>query len=145
MLYGRDRDELRRVYCRAWQQHRRGAALDPLQAQIVAVIERHPEYQRLLETPEQALGREYLPELGQTNPFLHMGLHLAIREQVDTDRPAGIRELYRVMSGRCDDLHQLDHDLMDCLAEMLWQAQRDATAPDEQRYLACVRALAART
>ena len=82
------------MYCEAWATSRQGMPLEPLQAQIVAVIEKHPEYHALLENPDQALGREYLPELGETNPFLHMGMHLAIREQVGTNRPAGIRELY---------------------------------------------------
>ena len=75
--------------------------------------------------------------------FLHMGMHLAIREQVSTDRPPGIRDLYRQLSLRCTDEHQLQHQLMECLAEMLWQAQRDDTVPDEARYLDCIRALAA--
>jgi len=142
MLFGQDRDQLRSMYCQAWQQYRQGLALEPLQAQIVSVVERHPEYQPLLERPEQALGREYLPEVGETNPFLHMGMHLAIQEQIGTDRPTGIRNLYNRLASECMDTHELDHRLMECLAEMIWQAQRDGTAPDEQHYLACIRALA---
>ena len=142
MLFGQDRDQLRAFYCQAWQDRRGGKPLQPLQAQIVSVIERHPEYHALLEHPERALSRDYLPESGQTNPFLHMGMHLAIQEQVSTDRPPGIRDLYRQLSLRCTDEHQLQHQLMECLAEMLWQAQRDGTVPDEARYLGCIRALA---
>ena len=143
MIFGQDREQLRSMYCQAWQQHREGQVLEPLQAQIAAVIERHPEYQPLLENPQQALAREYLPELGETNPFLHMGMHLAIQEQVSTDRPAGIRDLYRRLLAGSADTHALEHRLMECLAEMIWQAQRDGTLPDEQRYLHCIRALAA--
>jgi hypothetical protein len=143
MLFGQDRDQLRSVYCQAWRQHRQGQALQPLQAQIVAVIARHPEYQPLLERPEQALGREYLPELGETNPFLHMGMHLALQEQVSTDRPPGIRTLYQQLAARCSDSHDVEHRLMECLAEMIWHAQRAGTAPDEKRYLDCARAIAA--
>ncbi len=143
MLFGQDRDQLRAFYCQTWENHRQGKPLEPLQLQIVAVIEQHPEYQPLLEHPERALGREYLPESGQTNPFLHMGMHLAIREQVSTDRPPGVRELYRQLLARYVDAHQLEHRLMECLAESIWQAQRDGRAPDESRYLACIRSLAA--
>ncbi len=143
MFYGQDRDQLRSLYCQAWRQHQQGQPLQPLQAQIVAVVARHPEYQPLLESPEQALGKEYLPELGETNPFLHMGMHLALQEQVSTDRPAGIRELYQRLSAGYADNHELEHRLMECLAEMIWQAQRGAAAPDEQRYLECIRAVAA--
>jgi hypothetical protein len=142
MLFGQDRDQLRGFYCQAWQEHRQGRPLQPLQAQIVSVIEQHPEYHSLLEHPERALNQDYLPESGQTNPFLHMGMHLAIREQVSTDRPPGIRELYRRLSARYADAHQLQHRLMECLAEMLWRAQHDGTTPDEARYLGCIRALA---
>jgi hypothetical protein len=143
MLFGQDRDQLRRFYCQAWQTHRQGGPLEPLQEQIVRVIEQHPEYQPLIEDPESALGREYLPELGESNPFLHMGMHLAIREQVSTDRPAGIRALYNRMLATGGDAHQLDHRLMDCLAEMIWRAQKDGTAPDENAYLDCIRSIAA--
>jgi hypothetical protein len=142
MLFGQNRDQLRSLYCEAWQLHRQGQPLEPLQAQIVAVIQHHPEYQPLLESPEQALGREYLPELGETNPFLHMGMHLAIQEQVSTDRPTGIRELYRRLASGYPDAHSLEHRLMECLAEMIWQAQRDGAPADERRYLECIEAIA---
>ena len=138
MLFGQDRDQLRRVYCEAWRRYRQSLPLEPLQAQIVAVVERHPEYQALLDDPEQALGRDYLPETGETNPFLHMGLHLAIQEQVSTDRPAGVRELYRRLNQVCDNSHSADHLIMECLAEMIWQSQRDGTQPNEQGYLECI-------
>ena len=140
-VFGQDRDQLRLVYCQAWDRHRQGLPLEPLQGQIVAVVERHPEYQRLLEDRDGALGADYPPEGGQTNPFLHMGMHLAIREQVDTDRPPGMRDLYRRLLAEFGDAHALEHRLMECLGEALWQAQRDGCAPDEDRYLARVRAL----
>jgi len=143
MLFGQNRDQLRNLYCQAWRQHRQGQPLQPLQAQIVAVVAQHPEYQPLLENPERALDKEYLPELGETNPFLHMGMHLALQDQLSTDHPAGIRDLYQRLSARYSDSHELEHRLMECLAEMIWQAQRTAAAPDEKRYLDCIRAITA--
>lgn len=142
MLFGQDRDQLRKLYFQAWESQRRGRPLDPLQRQIVTVIEKHPEYQPLLENPEQALARDYLPELGETNPFLHMGLHLAIQEQVDTNRPAGIRDLYNSLLVKTGNRHELEHKLMECLAEMIWQAQKHGNTPDEEQYLACVESIA---
>ena len=142
MLFGQDRDQLRSMYCDAWRRHQQHLPMEPLQTEIVAVIEQHPEYHPLLENPDQALGKEYLPELGETNPFLHMGMHLAIREQVGTDRPEGVRTLYQQLAMGNNDLHALDHQLMECLAEMIWQAQRDGTMPDEARYLGCMKTLA---
>lgn len=141
MLFGQDRDQLRRMYCDAWSRHQQRLPMEPLQAEIVAVVEQHPEYHPLLENTDQALGKEYLPETGETNPFLHMGMHLAIREQVGTDRPEGIRKLYQQLAAAHSDLHALDHQLMECLAEMIWQAQRDGSMPDEKRYLDCMKTL----
>ena len=142
MLFGQERDRLRKIYCQAWESKRQGKPLEPLQAQIVAIIQKHPEYQAILEDSEQALAREYLPELGETNPFLHLSMHLAIQEQIDTDRPAGIRELYEKLLISTGDRHELEHKLMECLAEMIWQAQKEGRAPDEQHYLACIKAIA---
>jgi len=142
MLFGQNRDQLRGIYVEAWSFYCQGKPLEPLQAQIVAVIEQHPEYHGLLENTDKAVGKDYLPELGETNPFLHMGMHLAIQEQVSTDRPAGIRGLYDQLLAKADDSHELQHKLMECLAEMIWQAQRNGELPDEERYIACIETLA---
>jgi len=142
MLFGQDRDQLRGVYVEAWNFYRLGKTLNPLQAQIVAVIEQHPEYHSLLENADRAVSRDYLPELGETNPFLHMGMHLAIQEQIGSDRPAGIRKLYEQLLAKRTDSHDLQHQLMEYLAEMIWQAQRDGELPDEERYIACIKTLA---
>lgn len=141
MLYGQ-RDDIRRVYCAAWHKQQRGLPLAPLERQLVDVIVAHPEYQALLSDAETALSRDYLPEDGQTNPFLHMGMHLAIREQLATDRPAGIVAAYGALMARLQDIHQAEHRIMECLGEALWRAQRDSTPPDEMSYLQCLRALA---
>ena len=140
MLYGSDRDDLRRAYVVAWSKSRAGQALEPLERLLVEVIAEHPEYQAALESPD-ALAREYSPESGRTNPFLHMGLHVAIREQLATDRPPGVRALYAELLPRFADAHQLEHALMECLAETLWEAQREGGVPDEARYLSRVRRL----
>ncbi len=142
MLFGQDRGQLRGVYVEAWNLYRQGKSLNPLQTRIVAVIEQHPEYHSLLENTDQALGRDYLPELGETNPFLHMGMHLAIQDQIATDRPAGIRKLYEQLLAKVTDDHELQHNLMECLAEIIWQAQRDGELPNEERYIACIKTLA---
>lgn len=144
MIFSQNRDQLRQFYCEVWRKHGAGLALEPLELHIRAVILLHPEYHGLLEHPEQALGREYLPEFGATNPFLHMGLHLAIHEQLGTDRPAGIRALMAESRPRWPDAHALEHQMMECLAENLWRSQRDGTPPDEADYLDCLRRQCAR-
>jgi hypothetical protein len=132
--------ELRRRYFDAWQRRLSSLPLEPLDAQIVAVIELHPEYHALLESVD-LLGRPFTVEHGQVNPFLHMGLHLALREQLGTDRPAGIRREYQRLSRTAADAHEVEHRMIDVLAQALWEAQRAGLAPDEQLYLERLRRL----
>lgn len=140
-MYSDNRTEIRGIFTASWAKAVAGAPLGPLEALIVEVIREHPEYQALLSDPANALDRDYLPEQGETNPFLHMGMHISIREQVETDRPAGISLLYGQLVARTGDPHEADHRLMECLGQMLWEAQRGGTQPDERSYLACARKL----
>ena len=141
MLYGSDRDDLRRAWVDAWSKARAGQPLEPMERLLADVIAEHPEHQPALESPG-VLESGFSPEAGRTNPFLHMGLHVAIREQLATDRPPGVRALYAKLLPRYADAHRLEHALMECLAETLWDAQREGTPPDESRYLGRVRRLA---
>jgi hypothetical protein len=131
------RDQLRQMYLDAWQRRCAGLPLEPLQAQIADVIELHPEYHAALANAAAVL-RDYSPEQGESNPFLHLGFHLALRDQIATDRPAGIRRLFEAVAQRTGDAHGAEHQVMECLAEMLWEAQRAGRLPDEQDYLARV-------
>jgi len=134
------RDDLRRRYIEAWTRHRQGLPLEPLDARIADVIALHPEYHAALEAPD-ALTRDFTVELGQVNPFLHMGLHLGLREQLATDRPAGIAQIHARLTRKCGSAHDAEHRMVDVLAETLWEAQRAGQAPDEQAYLERLRRL----
>jgi hypothetical protein len=138
MIFGQDRNELRRMYADAWQKRCDGQVLSPLEAQIARVIEEHPEYQAAVTGD---LDEDFAVEGGQTNPFLHMGLHLGIREQVATDRPAGISAIFQALAARLGDMHAAEHRMIDCLAEALWEAQRQNRPPDEAAYLEKLRRL----
>lgn len=136
-----NREQLRQMYLNSWRKYSSKQPLEPLEAQVAAVVAEHPEYMPLLESGPQALTADYTPEGGRENPFLHMGLHLAIREQVTTDRPPGIAELHRALSKRLGAPHAAEHAMLEVLAETMWEAQRSGRAPDEQRYLERLRAL----
>jgi cell fate (sporulation/competence/biofilm development) regulator YlbF (YheA/YmcA/DUF963 family) len=143
MIFGdRNRDQLRNSYVIAWRKFRAGEPLAPLDQQLAAVIAEHPEYHALLEHDPRVLGAEFTPELGQQNPFLHLGLHLAIREQVATDRPAGIAAVYTTLAQRLGSSLEAEHRMFEALGEALWQAQRTGSMPDEARYLDRLRQLA---
>lgn len=141
MIFSRDRTGLRRFFLDAWRRYRGGAELGPLERVVTEIVVEHPEYHALLERPD-ALERDYLPETGEINPFLHLAMHVAIQEQLSTDRPAGVRGLYRSLRARFDSAHELEHAMMECLGETLWQAQRRGSPPDENAYLDCLRRLA---
>lgn len=129
------RDELRRVYVEAWRKRRAGLPSEPLEAQVADVIALHPEYHAALERGEDALARDYTPEGGQSNPFLHMGLHLAVRDQIATDRPVGLRKAFESLATRIGSAHDAEHRIIECLAEAMWEAQRSGRPPDEIAYL----------
>lgn len=135
-----NREQLRRLYVQAWRKFNARERLEPLEAQIAAVIAEHREYWPLLSSPA-ALEAEFTPEGGRQNPFLHLGLHLAIREQVATDRPAGVAAIHRRLTERFGDAHAAEHAMLEPLAEALWEGQRAARMPDEERYLQRLRAL----
>ena len=141
MFAGQDRGQTREVFFRAWRAHREGHPLEGVEKLIVQVVLRHPEYHSLLEHPEPARERDYFPESGETNPFLHLGMHIAIEEQLSIDQPRGIRGYYQKILMRLPDEHAAQHHMMECLGEMLWQASRQATAPQETVYLDCLKRL----
>lgn len=141
MLYDNDRLQLRQVFFNAWRQHCQARALQGIEKIIVDVALRHPEYHALLANPEQQAQQDYFPETGQSNPFLHMGMHITLEEQLAIDRPMGIREIYQQLCKRYADEHEAQHHMMDCLGQTLWQAQRKQLPPDENDYLSCLRLL----
>jgi len=142
MLFGSDRDQLRRFFMESWRKHQANEAMEPLEKVIASVVEQHPEYHGFLDQGDTALGRDFHAQDGETNPFMHMGMHIAIHEQLSTRRPDGIVETYQALLIRLGNPHEVEHHMMDCLAEALYQAQRQNRQPDESAYLDCVRQLA---
>jgi len=134
------RDQLREMYRSAWRKFKGQHTLSPLEKQIAAVISEHPEYRVIVESAAADLAN-YSPRGGQLNPWLHMGLHLAIREQVATNRPAGIAEVHARLA-KLAGAHEAEHRMLDVLAEQMWDAQRSGRPPDENAYLERLRSLA---
>lgn len=104
----------------------------------IEIMQMHPEYQYVLDAPDRYLEQAYFPEMGETNPFLHMSLHLSIMEQISINQPPGITHAYEALLRRYSSALDAQHDLMDCLAEVIWQAQRDGCPPDSEAYLNCI-------
>jgi hypothetical protein len=137
-VFNPSRDQARAFLFDLWEKHGAGAPLTPLETMALAVVLRHPEYQAILGDRERYLERDWKPEGGETNPFLHLQMHLAIEEQVSIDQPPGIREAVRALAQRLDSEHDALHEVMDCLAEMIWNAQRHGAPFDNAAYLDCL-------
>ncbi|HET7833364.1 MAG TPA: DUF1841 family protein [Gallionella sp.] len=138
MLFNPTRDQARQFLFDAWRKRRAGEPLTPLENLAVNLIAKHPEYHAVLEHPEHHQDRDYRPEHGETNPFLHLMMHLAIEEQISIDQPPGIRAHFVRLTRQFESEHAAQHRMMECLNEMMWQAQRNRTQPDPAIYFACL-------
>jgi hypothetical protein len=138
-MFQPSRDEARRFLIDAWRKRREKLPATPLETIAADIVDLHPEYHALLEAGAEALNREWTPEDGETNPFLHLSLHLAIAEQLQIDQPPGLRAACDALAARNGDLHAALHDVLECLGETIWRAQRDRRPPDGDAYLDCVR------
>ena len=132
------RDEVRKVYTDVWSKLNTKALLEPMESVIADIIQLHPEYHDLLSSQESAQHSEFNPEMGQSNPFLHMGMHIALREQTSIDRPKGIKVIHQKLAKRMG-IHDAEHAMIECLGQTLWLAQQSQSTPDEVSYLECLK------
>ena len=132
------RDEARRFLVEAWRKYRENEPLSGLEKTAANLIALHPEYHAILESPERYVDRDYRPEEGGINPFLHLSLHLAVAEQLAIDQPPGIVAQYERLRAARGDEHAALHAVVECLGEVVWQAQRTKSGPDAQLYLSCL-------
>ena len=138
-MYAPSRSQARQFMFDVWRKYQAGEPLTGLETTVLDVILMHPEYHALLADAERNIERDYSPQEGVMNPFLHLSLHLAIEEQLSIDQPAGIRGEFQRLCATLGSAHDAKHAILECLGEVLWQAQRNAAAPDETQYLACLR------
>jgi hypothetical protein len=137
-VFAPSRDESRRFLVGAWAKYRASQPLSDLERMTVGIVAMHPEYHGVLEDPERSVDRDWRPEGGETNPFLHLSLHLAVAEQLAIDQPPGIRAHFTRLAAAKADEHAALHALLECLGEVIWTAQRHGTPPDAALYLACL-------
>ncbi len=143
-MFTPSRDEVRRFLADAWRKRREGLPASALEVMAADIAAMHPEYHDLLASGEEALSREWTPEQGETNPFMHLSLHLAIEEQLSIDQPPGIRAIFGQLQARRGDRHAALHDILECLGETIWRANQDKAPPDGNAYLDCLKRVASR-
>ena len=138
-MFAPSQNDVRRFFCDAWRKHGAALPLTPIEAQAADWINEHPEYHAELADVDAALAAVFDMEAGRTNPFLHLSMHLSISEQVGIDQPRGIRQAFELLRHRLGSAHEAQHQVMECLGEMIWASQRSGLPPDGQAYLDCVR------
>ena len=138
-MFDPTRDQVRHFFFDAWRKYREREVLEGLENVAVGVILLHPEYHAVLNDPERYRDRDYRPESGDANPFLHLSMHLAIEEQLSIDQPPGIKAEFARIAARLGDRHAACHEVMECLAETVWRAQRKHATPDTPAYLECLK------
>lgn len=140
-LFNPSREEVRQFFCDAWTKHVQAGVLTPLESIATRWMVEHPEYHEILSQVETAKATDYTPEMGQTNPFLHLAMHLSIAEQIQIDQPPGIREVGQQLMIKLDSEHEAHHRIMECLGEVMWQSQRNGTPPDMHAYVEAIKQL----
>jgi hypothetical protein len=138
-LFNPSRDQVRQFFFETWSRFSANQGLSDLEAIALEVMQMHPEYHPVLDAPARYREQAYFPEMGETNPFLHMSLHLSILEQLSIDQPPGIKSAYQTLLQQSEDAHQAQHVLMECLAETIWQSQRAKSPLDADAYIALIR------
>ena len=140
-IFNPTREEVRRFFCDTWKKKNNNHILDSMETLAGNWMEQHPEYHSLLSDPEGALEQDYTPERGETNPFLHLSMHLSISEQISIDQPPGIRELAEMLSKKLGSEHEAQHRMMECLGQVMWEAQRENKPLNPESYIEALKKL----
>lgn len=136
MFFNPTLKEVRQFFYHSWHKSLKNEPLAPIELMALHWMRQHAEYHAVLNGPIEALeAAQFLPESGETNPFLHLSMHLSITEQLSINQPIGIRDAYDKLAGKLDDEHAAQHVVMECLGQILWQAQRDKREPDSELYI----------
>jgi len=138
-MFAPSQHDVRRFFCETHSKQRQSLPLTPMEALAAQWIAEHPEYHAELSDVAAALAASYTVEAGRSNPFLHLSMHLTITEQVAIDQPRGIKQAFDLLSARLGSAHEAQHQVMECLGDMIWTSQRSGLPPDGHAYLDCVR------
>ena len=136
-MFSSDRSTQRKFLAKSWEKYKTNQLLEPLELQLANIIAKHPEYQEIINN----LDTEYFPEQGKINPFLHINLHLSLQDQLDLDQPKGVKEIYNSLVKKMKDTHQVEHIMMEHIAEMIFMSQKNNKPMDQEQYLRSLKEL----
>ncbi|MEO7390671.1 MAG: DUF1841 family protein [Ramlibacter sp.] len=138
-MFNPSQPDVRRFFCAVHAKSHGGQPMDALETLAGQWLQEHPEYEADMADADAAVARAYDGQDGRSNPFLHLSMHLSISEQSSIDQPRGIRQAVELLAARLGSLHDAQHEVMDCLGQMLWESQRAGRPPDGESYIDCVR------
>lgn len=142
VMYDVNTDDVRLFFADVWRKRQQPLLLNALQQKALRIIAAHTEYAPYLENVEHFLNRTWRPEEGETNPFLHLSLHLSVQEQVAIDQPFGITAIHQSLCEQyAGDWVKAEHDMIEALAETIWQAQCYGQGLDVNVYMTRLRSL----
>jgi hypothetical protein len=141
-IFNPTREEVRRFFCDTWKKRSDNQVLAPMEMIAGDWMQEHPEYHDLLSDPEKSLEQDYTPEREETNPFLHLSMHLSISEQISVDQPPGIRAIAEKLSKKIGSDHEAQHAIMECLGQVMWESQREGGQLQPEKYLEALKKLA---
>jgi len=130
------REQARGFFFETWRKYQAKEPLAGVETIVLDVILLHPEYHGLLEDASRYQDKDYTEE---SNPFLHMSLHLLMEEQLSIDQPPGVLQHFTALQAKAGNRHDALHEALECLAEMVWRSQKDQTPPDAGFYLDCLK------
>ena len=136
-MFSSDRSAQRKFLAKSWEKYKANQLLEPLELQLAKIIEKHPEYQGIINN----LDTEYFPEQGKINPFLHINLHLSLQDQLSLDQPKGIKKIYNSLVKKIKDTHRVEHIMMEQIAEMIFNSQKNNKPMDQEQYLRSLKEL----
>ena len=140
-IFNPTREEVRRFFCDTWKKRSDNQVLAPMEMIAGDWMQEHPEYHDLLSDPEKSLEQDYTPERGETNPFLHLSMHLSISEQISVDQPPGIRAIAEKLAKKLGSDHEAQHAIMECLGQVMWESQREGGQLQPEKYLEALKKL----
>ena len=143
-MFAPSQNDVRRFFCDAYRKRREGGVMTPLETLAADWVDEHPEYHADLADVDAALAAVFDVDAGRTNPFLHLSMHLSITEQVSIDQPRGIKQAFELLAAKRGSAHEAQHEVMECLGQMMWESQRSGLPPDGEKYIDCVRRRATR-
>lgn len=137
-MFSPSQKDVRNFFFAVMEKQHNSMSLTDLEKIALSIILEHAEYAPILNNRDKYLDYQWTVDMGQTNPFLHLSMHMSIIEQLSIDQPAGIKALFSELCKKFQDQHRASHELMECLGEMLWQAQANNTPPDIEIYFSCI-------